>query len=424
MVFIHGTEDQINEYLDAYKNGDLEYTEYEIKGEEDHEVNYKESDDVDKFQGDGMDSHSHMHSHMHSLSVKELGEAKGNPGAAVNGMPLPPWGIDEINDNTVDGVYGDSGASRNGGKGVHIYVVDTGVRTTHEQFEGRAIPTIDTTSGRVVECDPADTGCADDKRGHGTHVAGTAGGRTVGVAWKSFIHAVKVINDDGIVQSNWLVEALDWIASNAQYPAVVSMSLAFSARSKAIEDAADTLERSGLTVVVAAGNEAQDSCFVSPAMIPNVITVSASNKKDKMTSWSNFGECVDVQAPGTGILSCAIENDQTYSTSTGTSMAAPHVTGSIALLLSKKQHLTAYQVRSVIMGVSENMVHNAPLGTTHDRISQQGIMGTDPGAAHPPPTPTPPFTAFQIIQGDCKISGADFTCIESPEFPDKYPSGC
>ena len=210
---------------------------------------------------------------------------------------------------------------------MHAYIIDTGIRFTHSDFGGRA------TSG----FDAVDGGSADDCNGHGTHVAGTVGGATYGVAKGVQLVAVRVLNCQGSGTNAQVVGGIDWVTANAVKPAVANMSLGGGANSS-IDTAVNNSINSGVTYAIAAGNgnalgQRQNACNYSPARVPNAITVGATQNNDAAASFSNFGTCVDIFAPGVNITSSWSTSDTATNTISGTSMATPHVAGAAALLL-------------------------------------------------------------------------------------------
>lgn len=219
------------------------------------------------------------------------------------------------------------------GKGVHIYVQDTGVRASHSDFGGRAVSTLDITSGAVEVCTETGGGCANDGQGHGTHCAGTAAGTTYGVASDAAVHAVKTLNDGGSGARSWQMMALDWMAMNAEKPAVISMSLGGGGQDPSYIVSIGAVTEAGITVVVAAGNSNDDACRYSPAFVPAAITVGATDSTDSRASYSNYGSCLDIVAPGSAIVSASARSDTGSVALSGTSMACPHVSGAAALLL-------------------------------------------------------------------------------------------
>jgi subtilisin family serine protease len=210
---------------------------------------------------------------------------------------------------------------------VHAYIIDTGIRLTHNEFGGRATWGTNTAGGPNDDCN-----------GHGTHVAGTVGGATYGVAKEVKLVAVKVLGCSGSGSTTGVVAGINWVAANRMPPAVANMSLgggASSAIDAAIAGAtAEGLNKPNVTFVVAAGNSGANACNYSPARAPSAITVGATTSTDARASYSNFGGCLDIFAPGSGITSAWKNNNTQIKTISGTSMASPHVAGVAALYLS------------------------------------------------------------------------------------------
>jgi len=255
-------------------------------------------------------------------------------GASVTSADM--WNLNRI----------DLSASRYTGANSHVYVMDTGVRTTHVDFGGRAIPTLDTIAGggNPVECN-GDPTCATDGHGHGTHVAGTVGGTTFGAATKATLHAMKVCCGAG---TNTLA-GMDWILLNAIQPAVMTMSLGSYGTSRSAEVAVDNLVNSGVVVFVSAGNNDIDACRKTYAFIDSAITVGSTTSTDERSSWSNWGTCVDIFAPGSAITSADSASDTGARTMSGTSMATPLAAGVAALYLEENSRLTPQGLRSLML---------------------------------------------------------------------------
>jgi subtilisin family serine protease len=266
-------------------------------------------------------------------------------------QPNPPYGLDRVDQRSLPLNH----TFRYGGDGRYVtaYVVDTGIRRDVSDFQGRAVTGYDavTAGGR-----------ADDCHGHGTHVSGTLGGATYGVAKRVRLVAVRVLGCDGSGETSQIVAGLDWIVRHhaAGQPAVANMSIE-GPLDEAIDAAINRVIGDGVTMVVAAGNEGglvtdllgwDDSCTVSPAHVMNAITVAATDPDDSRASYSNRGTCVDLFAPGTDIVSDGIDGFADTEVMSGTSMASPHVAGAAALYLARNPRATPAQVTSAILSAA------------------------------------------------------------------------
>merc|ERR1719161_871490 len=292
------------------------------------------------------------------------------------------WGIDRIDSRSgTDGSY--NGGGSNGGAGVHVYILDTGVRASHNDFGGRGVPTLDATSGSGLQtCSPSSTTCSRDAHGHGTHCGGTTSGSTLGVAKASIVHGCKVLSDSGSGYTSWITGSLDWVVTSGPKPAVASMSLGGPGTSSTYRRAIDAAVNAGVVVVVAAGNENTDACTKSPAFVPNAITVGATDSNDRRASFSNYGSCVDLFAPGKHIVSASKNGGSASTTLSGTSMACPHVSGVVAVLMG--QGYSGTSASSQLMSTVTSGAVSDTRGTTN-----KFLYISPNGGSNPNPTPTP-----------------------------------
>jgi len=262
------------------------------------------------------------------------------------------WGIDRIDqrDRPLNGTYiYDTGASN-----VRAYVIDSGIHASHTQFGGRV------SGGATAISDGRGTG---DCNGHGTHVAGTIGSSTYGVAKQVRLVPVRVFGCTGGSANSTIVAGIDWVRNNHVKPAVVNMSLGGPAAST-IDTATNNLINAGVTVVVAAGNDNANACNFSPARVANAITVGSTTSTDARSSFSNFGTCVNVFAPGSSIRSTWWTSNTATNTISGTSMAAPHVAGEAALILAVSPSASPATVRNTIINTATtNRISNVGSGS-------------------------------------------------------------
>ncbi|KAI0560522.1 alkaline serine protease [Gracilaria domingensis] len=280
-----------------------------------------------------------------------------------------PWGLDRIDQRRLplDGQF----SILRGGHNVFVYVLDSGIRTTHKEFENgkespRAIPGVD-----IVDRKPTFS----DETGHGTHVAAIIGGSSFGVAKNATLISVRVIDRNGRGYTSRLIEGLQWtlddIQKNNRTPAVVVMSLStkFSA---SLNDAVEKTDNFGVIVITAAGNSAHDSCLFSPASSKSSISVGAMGKDDVRAEYSNFGQCLDIYAPGESITSAWHTGDEAEKTLSGTSASCPHVAGTVAVLLAENPSMNPAEIRSVLYSTSTfSVVGNHSTGTTYNTSSNQ-----------------------------------------------------
>ncbi|WP_433298452.1 S8 family peptidase [Actinoplanes sp. CA-030573] len=277
----------------------------------------------------------------------------------------PTWGLDRIDQRSLPLSKSYSGPSA---AGVTAYVIDSGIRITHKEFGGRA------SSGWDFVDDDAD---ADDCKGHGTHVAGTIGGATYGVAKNVKLVSVRVLDCKGSGSYSSIMAGVDWVTKHAAKPAVANMSLGgTSSNSKALDEAVERSIAGGVTYVVAAGNDHQNACRQTPAHIGNAITVGATDSKDTRASFSNFGSCLDIFAPGVRIVSAGMSSNTATQTMSGTSMASPHVAGVAALVLAGHPAWTPAQVRDDLVGhAGTGLVRSAGTGSPNKLLYTGHLTG-------------------------------------------------
>ncbi|MGW1342222.1 S8 family peptidase [Kribbella sp. NPDC002412] len=252
----------------------------------------------------------------------------------------PPWGLDRSDqrDLPLDTKFTPSSAAEN----VNVYVIDTGIYAAHKDFGDRAAVGTDTVGDgqNGVDC-----------MGHGSHVAGTIAGTTYGLAKGAKVFGVRVLDCSGSGSTESVIGGIDWVTKNAKKPAVANMSLGGGA-DDALDAAVKASVDAGITYAVAAGNESADACGGSPAREPSAITVGATDDQDQKASFSNWGKCVDLFAPGVDVESVGITDPESTAKMSGTSMATPHVAGGIALYLADHPDATPADVTTALVGAS------------------------------------------------------------------------
>jgi subtilisin family serine protease len=262
----------------------------------------------------------------------------------------PPWGLDRIDQRNrpLSGTYTYNWTGAN----VRVYVIDTGIRTSHNQFGGRASNVFDAFGGNGQDC-----------HGHGTHVSGTVGGSTYGVAKSALLRGVRVLNCSGSGSNSSVIAGVDWVRLNHIAPAIANMSVGGSA-SSAVDTAVNNLHNANVPVAVSAGNSNTDACTQSPARAVNAITVGSTTSTDARSSFSNFGTCLDLFAPGSGILSAWYTSNTATATLNGTSMASPHVAGVAALYKQANPSASSTTIRNAIVNnATTNVISGAGSGS-------------------------------------------------------------
>ena len=294
------------------------------------------------------------------------------------------WGIDRIDQTPLplNGTYNYATTASN----VTAFIIDTGIRFSHSEFGGRAVSGYDAVDG----------GSADDCNGHGTHVAGTVGGSTYGVAKQVHLVAVRVLNCQGSGTWSGVAAGIDWVTGHHTGPSVANMSLG-GGISSIVDTALDNSINSGVTYAVAAGNSSADACNYSPAHVAAALTIGATTSSDAQASYSNYGGCVDLYAPGSSVTSSWNTSDTATNTISGTSMATPHVTGGAALYLADHPSAAPADVANALEGDATNGVITS-LGS-----GSPNLLLRVNKAYEPPATPT------ASISKSCSGASCTFT---------------
>ena len=330
-----------------------------------------------------------------NLSPRELAAMRANPTVAyvepdrrvalTATQPGAPWGLDRIDQHALP--LSTTYAYNADGTGVTVYIIDSGINLTHTEFTGRVFTGFDgiTSGGTASDCD-----------GHGSHVSGTVGGSTYGVAKNVTLVAVRVLDCAGHGTVSGVIAGLNWMTANRVLPAVANMSLG-GGFSSAFNTAVANSIAAGITIVVAAGNSAGDACLESPSSAPAAITVGATSISDVFASYSNRGTCVDINAPGSSITSAYIGSNTATAILTGTSMASPHVAGAAALYLQGNPTATPAQVAAALTNnATSGVITSLPAATTN-KLLYTGFIGT----VNQPPTATisAPANGASVLAG-------------------------
>jgi PKD repeat protein len=307
--------------------------------------------------------------------------------------PAPSWGLDRIDQRKLP--LSHSYTVGPNGSGVHVYIIDTGILRTHVDFGGRAVFGFD-----AIQDGNGMTDC----HGHGTHVAGTVGGSTYGVAKAVRLHAVRVLDCTGSGLISQVIAGINWVTSHRINPAVANMSLG-GGFSQALNSAVANSIAAGVSYTIAAGNSNLDACTVSPASTKAAITVAASDSNDQRASFSNLGTCVDLFGPGVAIKSDWNASNTATMVLSGTSMAAPHAAGVVALYLQTHPTATPANVRYALASTATaGVLGNPGIGTPNLQLFT-GLFGTSPGNL-------PPLAKFDFT---CTALGCDFDARSSQD---------
>ncbi len=324
----------------------------------------------------------------------------------------PSWGLDRIDQRTLP--LSDSYTYGTTGSGVHVYIFDTGINSSHTDFGGRVQFVDNGAGGDFVDDSWGRLFGAEDCHGHGTHVAGTAAGSSHGVAKDASIYAARVVDCEGGGYESMAIAAVEWVTVNAELPAAVNMSLGYG-DAPALRDAVEASIAAGVNYSVAAGNGnsvgiPQDACRESPAGAPNALTVGATQMDDREAPFSNYGPCLDLLAPGVSITSATIGSSTATATMSGTSMSAPHVTGAIALFLeANTTALPAEVAAAITASATEEAIK------LHNRSKRNGTpnlllyVGDGWEPQPPPPPPTDPAPEVNACSPDNAAGGERLT---------------
>lgn len=316
-----------------------------------------------------------------------------------------PWGLDRLDQASLplDRRFEFQG----GASGVKVYVIDTGINIQHVEFDGRAAHGFDAIDNDLI---------AEDCNGHGTHVAGTVGGRTYGVAKDVQLVSVRVLDCRGSGTISSVIRGIEWVTENSDGPSVVNMSLGGGA-SQAIDDAVRKSMQNGILYVVAAGNENMDACQSSPARVSQAITVGSTTSSDSRSSFSNYGSCVDIFAPGSDIPSAWYSSTSATQTISGTSMASPHVAGVAALILGGAPTLSIAELtRKILEGSRAGRISNLGVGSPNRLLAVPSDDPTEPV----PDEPEPGVTRMVL---DTSLSGMTGATGDEKYLLVTYPAG-
>lgn len=319
------------------------------------------------------------------------------------------WGLDRIDQRnlplSLSYTYNRTGA------GVHFYGIDTGINLTHNDLSGRVGNGFDavTAGGNAADCN-----------GHGTHTATTAAGTTFGVAKAATVHPVRVLDCGGSGTTTGVIAGVDWVTNNHQSPAVANMSLG-GGLSTSLDQAVANSIASGVVYAVSAGNSSVSACTQSPADVPTAITVAATNKTDTRASFSNFGTCVDIFAPGVAITAGWIGSNTATNRISGTSMSSPHVAGAALLYLEANPSATPAQVATALTSNATKGKVKTPGSGSPNRLLYMGFITGGGGGGNQPPVAN--FTSSCNASHSCTFTSTSTDDVGVVSLQWSRPSG-
>jgi len=312
----------------------------------------------------------------------------------------PPWGLDRIDQATLP--YSGTYTYPNTGAGVNVYIIDSGIRRTHVEFGGRVVPAFSSINDGY-----GPDGCYY----HGTHVAGVVGATTYGVAKGATLHSVRAFDCNQAATTTSLLAAIEWVTTNRTRPAVALMSLTGPLSSAVNAAVENSMAAAGVTYVVSAGNSNADACGVSPASVPGAVTVAATVGNDAHAIYTNYGSCVDLNAPGSDVYGPTNTNDNAVLLASGTSQASAFVAGAAAIYLAGNPGASPAEVSSAIISGATVGVLNSLKGATPNRLLR--VVGSGGGGTEPPPPPVnkPPVASFTVScnKATCAFNGSAST---------------